>query len=122
MGPLRSTGTGRWPEPAGGALPARVVRSADYVAVGVVDLTGSQHGRWSEPTSAGRCRSVQVRALVPEPERWSAAAAVLGRAADRFAPLPMNVIEHREGRAVEVKVPVVAGWSVLRLLRRRDGN
>ena len=48
------------PEPVGGALFARVVRADDSVAVGVVDLSGSGHGLWSEPTEAGTCRSVRV--------------------------------------------------------------
>ena len=48
------------PEPVGGALFGRVVRSNDYVAVGVVDLSGSARGSWSEPTGPGRCRSVRA--------------------------------------------------------------
>ena len=105
------------PEPIGGALFARVVRSSECVAVGVVDLSGSPHGLWSEPTARGRCSSVRVRLLLGDPESWSAAAAVLGRSGDRFAPVPFRVVEHREGRAVEVELPVDAGWSVLRMTR-----
>jgi dextranase len=104
------------PEPAGGALFARVVRSEDYVAIGLVDLTGSKSGRWSEPTSPGKCRSVRVRALLPAPERWQAAVAVIGRAGDRFTTLPFTIVGHRQGQAVQVEVPVQSGWSVLRLL------
>ncbi len=104
------------PEPVGGALFARVVHAENRVAVGLVDLSGSASGRWSETTAPGTCRSVRVRVLVPAPERWQAAAAVLGRGRGRFAPLPFTVGEHRQGRAVEVEVPVESGWSVLRLL------
>ncbi len=105
------------PEPVGGAVFARVVRAEDYIAVGVVDLTGSAHGLWSEPTAPGRCRSVRVRLLLPAPERWQAAVAALGRAGDRWVTAGPTPAEHREGRAVEVEVPIESGWSVLRLTR-----
>jgi dextranase len=107
------------PEPVGGGLFARVVRSDDCVAVGVVDLSGSRHGLWSEPTAAGGCRSARVRLLLDDPERWVAAAAVLGRSGDRFAPVAFSVVGHREGRAAEVELPLDAGWSVLRMTARR---
>ncbi len=105
------------PEPVGGAVFARVVRAEDCVAVAVLDLTGSAHGLWSEPTGRGRCRSVRARLLLQAPERWHAAVATLGRAGDRFVAAPVTAAEHREGRAVEVEVPIEAGWSVLRLTR-----
>ncbi len=104
------------PEPVGGALFARVVRADDCVAVAVVDLSGSGHGLWSEPTEPGTCRSVRVRVLLPGPDRWEASAAVLGMGGDRFRPMPFTVVEHREGRAVQVELPIRSGWSVLRLL------
>ena len=110
------------PEPVAGSLFARVVRSDDCVAVGVVDLSGSSHGLWSEPTAAGRCRSARVRLLLDDPERWDAAAAVLGRSGDRFAPVAFSVAEHREGRAAQVELPLVAGWSVLRMTARRPSG
>ena len=56
------------PEPVGGAVFARVVRTDDCIAVGVVDLTGSPKGSWSEPTAVGRCRSVPS-APPPRPAR-----------------------------------------------------
>ncbi|HTW08685.1 MAG TPA: glycoside hydrolase family 66 protein [Acidimicrobiales bacterium] len=105
------------PEPVGGTLFARVVRTDGCVAVGVVDLSGSADGSWSQPTAMGRCRSVRVRALLEHPDSWQAAAAVLGRSGDRFAPVPFTMVEHREGRALQVDVPVEAGWSVLRFTR-----
>ncbi|MGD0983799.1 MAG: glycoside hydrolase family 66 protein [Acidimicrobiales bacterium] len=109
------------PEPVGGALFARVVHAERRVAVGVVDLTGSQNGRWSEPTSRGSVRSVTIRVLLDHPDKWRAEAAVLGAGGDRFAPLPVTEVPHRRGRAVEVRLPLVAGWSVLRLeTRERD--
>jgi len=105
------------PEPIGGALFARVVRSKDCIAVGVVDLTGSANGLWSEPTQSGRCRAVRVRLLLDDPRRWSVATAVLGRASGRFGASVFNVVEHREGLAAEVELALEDGWSVLRMTR-----
>ena len=104
------------PEPLGQALFARVVRQDGLIAVGVVDLTGSANGQWSQPTAEGRCRSVRVQVLLEHPEEWSASAAVLGASGDRFTSLTTSVVGHREGRALEVSLPLVAGWSVLRLV------
>ena len=72
------------PEPAGGAVYARVVRQPDCVAISVLDLTGSPAGSWQAPTDQGTCRQVSVTVLLAEPGRWTAAAAVLGRDGDRF--------------------------------------
>jgi len=106
------------PEPVGGALFARVVHGEGRVTVGIVDLTGSQNGRWSEPTAKGNVSSVTVRVLLDHPEKWRAEAAVLGAGGDRFAPLSVRDLPHRRGRAVEVNLPLVSGWSVLRLEMR----
>jgi hypothetical protein len=105
------------PEPVGGTVFARVVRAEDCVAVSVLDLTGSAHGSWAEPTAPGRCRSARVRLLLPAPDTWHASVATLGRHGDRFVPATLTPASHREGRAVEVEVPVESGWSVLRLTR-----
>jgi len=105
------------PEPAGGTVFARVVRADDCIAVGVVDLTGSVNGSWSEPTAVGRCQSVRARVLLDEPESWNADVAVLGRSGDRFTKVPFSVVEHREGRAAQLVVPLGPGWSVLRMTR-----
>jgi dextranase len=105
------------PEPVGGTVFGRVVRSDDCIAVGVVDLTGSANGSWSEPTGVGRCQSVRARVLLDEPESWKADVAVLGRSGDRFTTVPFTVVEHREGRAAELEVPLGSGWSVLRMTR-----
>ncbi len=105
------------PEPLGGSVFARVARDDHYVAVSVLDLSGSEKGSWSRPTRPGHCRSVQVQVLLDAPEHWRAYVAVLGRDGDRFAPVEFSVVGHREGLAAEVEVPVQAGWSVLRLLR-----
>jgi dextranase len=106
------------PEPVGGAVFARVVRSDDCIAVGVVDLTGSENGSWSEPTARGKCRSVRARTLLGSPADWEATVATVGLHGDRFRPVPVRVVNHREGLAAEVEVPVGRGWSVLRLTRR----
>jgi len=109
------------PEPVGGALFARVVHAECRVTVGVVDLTGSQNGRWSEPTAKGSVSSVTLRVLLDHPENWRAEAAVLGAGGDRFAPIFAREVPHRQGRALEMELPLVAGWSVLRLeMRQRD--
>ncbi len=105
------------PEPTGGTVFARVVRTEDCIAVGVVDLTGSVNGSWSEPTALGRCQSVRAAVLLDEPESWKADVAMLGRSGDRFTTVPFTVVEHREGRAAQLEVPLGTGWSVLRMTR-----
>jgi dextranase len=110
------------PEPVGGAIFARVVRADDVVAISVVDLSGSARGLWSEPTEPGRCSSVRVRLLLDDPERWQAAAAVLGRSDGRFTSLPFAVVDHREGLAAQLELPIKAGWSVVRMTRRPQGE
>jgi hypothetical protein len=109
------------PEPAGGAVYARIVRHADCLAVSVLDLTGSQSGSWQEPTGPGHCQRVTITALVDQPGRWIAEAAVLGQDGDRFGPVPAKQRPHREGTAIEIALPVEAGWSVLRLTRAARG-
>ncbi len=110
------------PEPVGGTLFARVVHAEGRVTVGVVDLTGSQNGRWSEPTARGSVSSVTLRVLLDHPENWRAEAAVLGAGDDRFAPLLAREVPNHRSRAVEVELPLVAGWSVLRLERSKPGR
>jgi dextranase len=105
------------PEPLGGGVFARVVRTDDCIAVGVVDLTGSPNGSWSEPTAAGGCQAVRARVLLDEPASWKADVAVLGWSGDRFMPVPFTVVEHREGHAAQLEVPLRSGWSVLRMTR-----
>lgn len=106
------------PEPIGGCVFARVVHGEDYVAVGVLDLTGSEHGSWSEPTGAGSVTVVTVRVLLAHPERWSSGAAVLGLGRDDFAPVEAREVPHRQGRALEVQLRLVGGWSLLRVVPR----
>jgi hypothetical protein len=108
------------PEPVGGALFARVVRTALTTVLSVLDLSGSANGAWTEETAPGSCASASISALVPEPERWIAHAAVLGRDGGRFAPIKLTATPHREGRAVTCELPIVSGWSVLRLEYQKD--
>jgi dextranase len=106
-------------EPLGGSVMARVVHGDGWTAVGVLDLSGSPRGSWSERCAAGSCHSAVVRVLVPDPGQWTVAVMSLGQAAGRFVPVAARVVDHREGRAIEVQVPLEGGWSVLRLARRR---
>jgi Glycosyl hydrolase family 66 len=105
------------PEPVGGAVYVRVVRHEECVAVSVLDLSGSKDGSWQSPTGAGRCRRAMVSVLLDRPGDWHAEAAVLGQDGDRFAPVNGALGVHREGSSIEIELPVVAGWSVLRLTR-----
>jgi dextranase len=105
------------PEPVGGALFARAAQAERCVTVGVLDLTGSPNGSWSEPTEHGSVSTVTLRVLLAHPERWQVEAAVLGAGGDRFAPLPAREVPHRQGRALEVELPLVDGWSVLKITR-----
>jgi dextranase len=102
------------PEPIGGALFARVVHGEDFVSVGVVDLTGSPNGRWSEPTDQGGVTSATIRVLLDHPARWQGSIAVLGANEDRFVPVHAKEVAHRQGRALEVELPIDSGWSILR--------
>ena len=83
------------PEPVGGALFARVVHSDGCVAVGVVDLSGSRHGRWSEPTGPARAGQCVCECSCPRPERWARHRRRLGTGGDRFMPVPSTVVDHR---------------------------
>jgi dextranase len=107
------------PEPLGGSIFARVVQSEGLISVGVVDLTGSPNGRWSEPTERGTMTGVIVRVLVADSANWRVEAAVLGGRDERFSSIPSHVVAHRQGTALEVELPLVEGWSVLRLKDQR---
>ena len=108
------------PEPVGGCLFARVIHAVDMVTVGVVDLTGSANGMWSEPTTRGTVSSISIRVLVDHPNAWTPYAAVLGAKDEHFVEIESVIAPHRQGRALEVTLPLVEGWSVLRL--NRSGN
>jgi dextranase len=103
------------PEPLGGAVFARVRRHDDTIVVSVIDLSGATEGSWRHPSGVGICREVVVTVLVDRPERWRVLAAVLGVDGGRFASLDSHEVVHREGRALSFTVPVVDGWSVVRL-------
>jgi hypothetical protein len=101
---------------------ARVAHGDHWIAVSALDLSGSPQGSWSEPSAAGSCHSVTVKVLVSDPGQWTVAAAVRGREGDRFSPIEHRVADHREGRALEVQLPMDGGWSVLRLRCRNSGR
>jgi len=103
------------PEPRGGALFCRVRRGADLVVVGALDLSGSERGSWSSGTKEGANGAVEVSILLDDPDRWHAHLAVLGQSGGRFEAVTTAPILMREGMGVRIAVPLVRGWSVLRL-------
>ena len=66
---------------------------------------------------AWRLHRITVSVLLDEPGRWLAEAAVLGQGGDRFAPVTAQRGSHRQGTSLQIELPVVDGWSVLRLTR-----
>jgi dextranase len=108
------------PEPVGGGVFARVFQANDLVTVGVLDLTGSDNGLWAEQSRRGEVRVATVRVLLDKPEKWRVDAAVLGSNGDRFAPISSMMVEHRQGRALEIELPLVDGWSVVRVTPKND--
>ena len=62
--------------------------------------------------------SVTIRILVDHPNAWTPYAAVLGARDEHFAAIESVIVPHRQGRALEVTLPVIEGWSVLRLSRK----
>ena len=122
--PAASGGVGRrasgpaLPEPDGGALYARVVRHEGCIAVSVLDLTGSPAGSWQAPTGPGQLPAGHGDGPAGGAGRWTAAAAVIGRDGDRFAPVA-DAAAPRPERASQSRSSFRAGgWSVLRLTRR----
>ncbi len=110
------------PEPVGGALFARVAHTESSVAIGVVDLTGSMNGRWSDRTARGTVRNATVRVLVDHPDSWSARAAILGDSEGRFGAISSREVAHRQGRALEFELPIADGWSVLCVTNAGTGD
>lgn len=108
------------PEPTGGSVFARVFHDTNLVTVGVLDLTGSDNGLWSEPCRKGEVERVVIRVLLDHPEEWRVDAAILGMNRDRFTPLESTLVDHRQGRALEVEVPLEDGWAVIRMTPRDD--
>jgi dextranase len=112
---VEAWGTPVGPEPSGGGVFARVVRSGPVTAVSCLDLSGSANGSWAEPTAAGIASEVQVRVLVSCPERCRAEVATLDAAGGRFRAAQLREVAHREGRAVELSLPLQRGWAVARV-------
>jgi dextranase len=110
------------PEPVGGSLFARVVHTDGMVTVGLVDLTGSENGKWSEPTTRGSVFSVTIHVLVDHPNAWTPYAAVLGARDEHFGAIESVIVPHRQGRALEISLPLIKGWSVLRLSRKEHDD
>lgn len=108
------------PEPTGGSLFARVFHDENLVTVGVLDLSGSDNGLWSEQSGRGEVEMATIRVLLANPESWRVEAAILGVNADRFTPHESTLVDHRQGRALEVKLPLVDGWSVVRVTPKND--
>jgi dextranase len=111
---IEAPGAAVRPEPAAGCLFVRVVRTGSTTAIGCIDLSGSVDGSWATPTNKARLREARIQLLVAAPERCRAAVAVLGANDGRFQAAELIPAEHREGRAVELRLPIVEGWSVAR--------
>ena len=106
------------PEPIGGSLYARVLRNDETITVSLLDLSGSEDGSWTSLTKTGECARASVEILIDDPGKWNAHVAVLGRDHGRFTPIATEVTSMREGRGVTCSVPLVGGWSVLRLVAK----
>jgi dextranase len=106
------------PEPIGGSLYARVRRSQDSVVVSLIDLSGSHDGSWLSGTPRGDCDGANITVLVDMPEQWDVEAAVLGVDGGRFSTVTNSIVAHREGRAIACAVPIIDGWSIVRLKKR----
>ena len=106
------------PEPSGGVLFARVTHNEFGIAVGIVDLTGSVNGKWSEGSAPGRLKSATITVLVGHTHEWRAHAAILGQDEGRFSEIESKDVKHRQGRALQIELPLVDGWSVLRVSKK----
>ena len=102
------------PEPSGGTLFARIVRTGTTTTISCIDLTGSATGAWGEPAAKGRVGEACIRLLVTSARRCRAEVAVLGVGHGRFEKAQLVASDHLEGRAVELRLPIVEGWSVAR--------
>ncbi len=104
------------PEPLGGGLYARVRRGHGWLALSLLDLTGSENGRWTEPSGPGRGGPVTVAVALPEPGRWRAEVARVGVDDGRFSPVALRTVPHDEGSALAVDLDDLSGWAVVRLV------
>ena len=112
----------RSPEPVGGALFARVVRDGEDRSSSACSTSPAAPTARGRPATgrrqlhAGRGLGARRR-----PRALAAQSAVLGADDGRgSSPSRRRVGAHREGRAVACRVPLVDGWSVLRLGRHRE--
>jgi dextranase len=103
------------PEPLGGRLFGRVRRGHGWVAVSLLDLTGSDGGLWTEPTAPGRLDHATLALTLPQPGRWRAEVARLAMEDGSFRPQPVRVVPHDEGSALAVDIRDLRGWAVVRL-------
>ena len=97
-----------------GSSRATITRPSEYLT-----SRGAVPVRWDEMTRPGSCRGIRVRVLRDHPDRRGAAGEVLGSNNGRLTPLPATVVHHRAGIALEVELPVISGWLVLRPLQRQ---
>ena len=111
---VETAGSSVNPEPRAGSLFVRVVRSGTTTAVSCIDLSGSVNGSWGESTAAPKFRDARIQLLVADPGRCRAEVAVLGSEGGRFRGSELAPASHLEGRAVELRLPIVEGWSVAR--------
>jgi len=105
------------PEPVGGHVFVRVRRGPGWLAVSLLDLTGSARGLWTEPTADGRVDRATVCVPLPGPGAWRAAVAHVGVDDGVFRPAELRSVPHDEGTALAVDVTGLRGWAVVRLSR-----
>jgi dextranase len=109
---VRVDGAPALPEPVAGSIFTRVRRGRGWLAVSLLNLTGSDDGRWTTPTGPPIPVDLTVNALMPEPGRWRAAVAVQGRGEALAAAAPTEV-PHPEGTALRLSLRALGTWAVV---------
>lgn len=98
------------PEPGSGLL-VRVRRGEGWLAVGLVNLTGSARGLWTEPCGPARPVPASVGALLDDPERYRARVTALGAEAADGVDLRLEATER--GTVAWVDLPAVRTFTVV---------
>lgn len=104
------------PEPLAQSICARVHRGAGWLALGLLNLTGSPHGLWSETVAEADPTELTVRVLLPEPAACKALWLTLDHPPLTLASQP---VPSERGTLLQVQVPACADWGTL-LFRTKD--